>query len=183
MTLTGSTLLMGNSVTLNGKGTVVLSNSASNLISGATSGLTLTSANIIEGSGTISNLGIVNTGTIAANQSTPLIILPSSAGLNNKGTLSVSTGDTMQIGTSAGGALLNFSGTTLTGGTYAVIGTLQFGASGTSVVTKNMLTTVGCDASGAVGVAPCEIPSCCDRVRNSVLVSPVPVKPVVMCSV
>jgi hypothetical protein len=135
ITLGASTLSLGNSVTLNGTGTVVLSNSATNLITGATSGLTLTTANTIEGSGTISNLGIVNTGTIAANQSTPLIILPSSAGLNNQGTLSVSTGDTMKIGTSAGGALLNFSGTTLTGGTYAVSGTLQFGASGTNVVT------------------------------------------------
>jgi fibronectin-binding autotransporter adhesin len=135
ITLSGSTLSMGNSVTLNGAGTVVLSNSASNLITGATTGLTLTTANTIEGSGTISKLGIVNAGTIAANQSTPLIILPSSSGLNNEGTLSVSTGDTMQIGTSAGGALLNFSGTTLTGGTYNVSGTLQFGVSGTSVVT------------------------------------------------
>jgi fibronectin-binding autotransporter adhesin len=136
ITLTGSTLTLGNSVTLNGKGTVVLSNSASNLINAATSGPTLTNANTIEGAGTIQGMGIVNTGTLAANQSTPLIILPSSAGLNNKGTLSVSTGDTMQIGTSAGGALINFSGTTLTGGTYAVSGTLEFGASGTSLVTN-----------------------------------------------
>jgi fibronectin-binding autotransporter adhesin len=135
VTLSGSTLSLGNSVTLSGTGTVVLSNSTANLITGATSGLTLTTANTIEGSGTISNLGIVNTGTIAANQSAPLIVLPTSAGLNNEGTLSISTGDTLRIGTSAGGALLNFSGTTLTGGTYAVSGTLQFGASGTSVVT------------------------------------------------
>jgi fibronectin-binding autotransporter adhesin len=135
ITLTGSTLSLGNSVTLNGAGKVILSNSASNLITGATSGLTLTNANTIEGGGTISNLGIVNTGTIAANQSTPLIILPSSSHLNNTGTLSVSAGDTMEIGTSTGGALSNLSGTTLTGGTYSVSGTLEFGASGTSVVT------------------------------------------------
>jgi hypothetical protein len=148
ITLSGSTLSLGNDVTLNGAGTVVLSNSATNLITGATSGLTLTNANTIEGAGTISNLGIVNTGTIAANQSTKLIILPSSAGLNNQGTLSVSTGDTMQIGTSAGGALLNFSGTTLTGGTYAVSGTLQFGASGTSVVTDAAnISLTGADAA------------------------------------
>jgi fibronectin-binding autotransporter adhesin len=135
ITLSGSTLSMGNSVTLDGNGKVVLSNSATNLITGATSGLTLTNASTIEGAGTISNLGIVNTGTILANQSTTLTILPSSAGLNNKGTLSVSAGDAMVIGTAAGGALLNFSGTTLTGGTYAVSGTLEFGASGASVVT------------------------------------------------
>jgi fibronectin-binding autotransporter adhesin len=142
ITLTGSTLSIGNSVTLSGKGTVVLSNSSSNLITGATSGLKLTTANTIEGSGTISNLGIVNTGTIEATQSTALIILPSSSGLNNEGTLSVSAGDTMQIGTSAGGALLNFSGTTLTGGTYTVDGTLKFGASGTSVVTDAATITL-----------------------------------------
>lgn len=135
ITLTASTLSLGNSVTLNGKGTVVLSSSASNVITAATTGLTLTNANTIEGGGTIQKMGIVNTGTIAANQSAMLIILPSSAGLNNTGTLSVSTADTMKIGTSAGGALLNFSGTTLTGGTYTINGTLEFGASGTSIVT------------------------------------------------
>ncbi len=142
ISLSGSTLTIGNSVTLNGKGAIVLSNSAANLINAATSGLTLTTANTIEGAGTIQGMGIVNTGTIAANQSTPLILLPSPAGLNNKGTLSVSTGDTMQIGTSAGGALKNFSGTTLTGGTYSVAGTMQFGASGTSLVTNDANITL-----------------------------------------
>jgi fibronectin-binding autotransporter adhesin len=97
ITLTASTLSLGNSVTLNGKGTVVLSNSASNIITAATTGLTLTNANTIEGSGTIQKMGIVNTGTIAADQSTALNILPSSAGINNEGTLSVSTGDTVEL--------------------------------------------------------------------------------------
>jgi fibronectin-binding autotransporter adhesin len=141
--MSGSTLSIGNSVTLAGtKGTVVLSNSASNLITAATSGLTLTNDNTIEGAGTIENMGIVNDGTISADQSTALIILPSSAGLTNKGTLSVSTGDTMEIGTSAGGALVNFSGTTLTGGIYKVSGILEFGASGTSLVTNDANITL-----------------------------------------
>ncbi len=141
--MSGSTLSIGNSVTLAGtKGTVVLSNSASNLITAATSGLTLTNDNTIEGAGTIEKMAIVNDGTIAANQSTGLIILPSSGGLTNKGILSVSTGDTMEIGTSAGGALVNFSGTTLTGGTYDVTGTLEFGASGTSLVTNDASITL-----------------------------------------
>ncbi|HVI08496.1 MAG TPA: hypothetical protein VND65_09405 [Candidatus Binatia bacterium] len=135
ITLSSSTLSIANNVSLNGKGTVVLSNSSANFITGAKSGLTLTNANTIEGSGTISNLGIVNTGTISADQSTPLLILPSSAGLNNEGTLSVSTGSSMQVGTSAGGALLNYAGNTLTGGAYNVSGILQFGAKGTSIVT------------------------------------------------
>jgi hypothetical protein len=136
ITLNQSTLkVSGTATTLSGTGTVNLSNSASNLITGGVAGVTLTTANTIQGSGTISNMAIVNTGTISANQSTPLLILPSTGGLHNTGTLNVATGDTMTIGTSTGGALTNFSGTTLTGGTYTVGGTLQFGASGTSIVT------------------------------------------------
>jgi hypothetical protein len=131
-----ATLQIGANTTLSGSGTVTMSNIATNLITAASSSLTLTNASTIQGSGTISNMGIVNTGTLLANQSTPMIILPSSAGLNNKGTLNISAGDLMQIGTSAGGALANFSGTTLTGGTYRVSGTLQFGAPGTSLVTN-----------------------------------------------
>jgi hypothetical protein len=130
-----ATLEIGANVTASGTGAIKLSNIATNLITGTSPTFTLTNGSTIEGSGTMTNMGIVNTGTIAANQSTPLLILPSSLGLNNKGTLSISPGDTMRIGTSSGGALTNFSGTTLTGGTYSVGGTLQFGASGTSIVT------------------------------------------------
>jgi hypothetical protein len=137
--LTGSIgaaeLEIGGNVTLSGTGKVNLSNIATNIITGTAATDTLTNSSTIEGSGTIENIGVVNTGTILANQSTALVIAPSSVGLNNQGTLSVLTGDTMQIGTASGGALLNFSGTTLTGGTYSVGGTLQFGASGTSIVT------------------------------------------------
>jgi len=141
ITLNGATLkLSGASDTLTGTGGVVsLSNSASNLITGVGTNRALTNAETIQGSGTISNLKITDTGTIKANQSTPLIILPTSGGLTvsgTKGTLTVGSGDTMQIGTSAGGALTNFSGTTLTGGIYNVSGTLQFGASGTSIATN-----------------------------------------------
>jgi hypothetical protein len=140
ISLNGATLkLTGTSVTLSGAGGIVnLSNSASNLITASKTGLTLTNSETIRGSGTISNLGITNGvgGVLLANQATPLIILPSTTGLTNNGTLTVNTGDTMKIGTSSGGALKNFSGTTLTGGTYNVSGTLQFGASGTKIVTN-----------------------------------------------
>jgi hypothetical protein len=128
-------LEINGNVTLSGAGSLNLSNIATNVITGAASTDTLTNSSTIQGSGTFENIGIVNTGTITANQSTPIVFLPSSAGLNNQGTLSVLTGDTMQIGTASGGALTNFSGTTLTGGTYSVGGTLQFGASGASIVT------------------------------------------------
>jgi hypothetical protein len=128
-------LEINGNVALSGAGKITMSNVAANLITGASTSDTLTNSSTIQGSGTIDGIGIVNKGTILANQSTPILILPSSLGLNNQGTLSVLTGDTMQIGTSAGGALTNLSGTTLTGGTYSVGGTMQFGASGAGILT------------------------------------------------
>jgi protein involved in polysaccharide export with SLBB domain len=139
ISLTSSTLkITGANVALNGAGTVTLSTlpgGSSSSIVGASPSVTFTNGATIQGDGTISNMGIVNNGSIVANQSTPLVILPSAAGLTNNGTLSVLSGDTMQVGTSSGGALTNLSGTTLTGGTYSVGGTLQFGAAGASIVT------------------------------------------------
>jgi hypothetical protein len=120
--------------TLSGAGTLTLTNGAITGL-GAT-GPAFTNSSTIQGSGTISNLGITNAGTLTANQSAALVILPTTAGLDNTGTINVAAGDTMQIGTPAGGALTNFSGTTLTGGTYNVTGTLQFGASGTTIATN-----------------------------------------------
>jgi hypothetical protein len=138
ISLDGATLeISGTNVSLAGAGTVTLSpdHADSAAITGNGAGIVFTNASTIEGAGTISNLKLVNTGTILANQATPLIILPSAGGLDNKGTLSVLTGDTMRIGTSSGGALTNYANQTLTGGTYTVGGTLQFGASGASIVT------------------------------------------------
>ena len=128
-------LEINGNVALSGTGKITMSNIATNMITGASTSDTLTNSSTIQGSGTIGGIGVVNSGTILANQSTPILILPSSLGLNNQGTLSVLAGDTMQIGTSAGGALTNLSGTTLTGGTYSVGGTMQFGAPGASIVT------------------------------------------------
>jgi hypothetical protein len=143
----GAELEIDGNVALSGTGEISLSNTATNAITGASAGDTLTNSSTIQGSGTISNMGIVNSGTISANQSVPLLILPSSLGLDNKGTLSVSAGDTMQIGTASGGALTNLSGTTLTGGTYTVGGTLQFGASGAGIVTD--AATISLTGAGA----------------------------------
>jgi hypothetical protein len=148
LTNTGSINLSGGSgvaeleinapkVTVSGAGTINLSNIASNVISGASATDTLiNSGNTIQGSGSIADIGLINSGTILADQSTPLVIAPSSLGLNNQGTLGVNAGSTLQITGTNGGSLLNFSGTTLTGGTYMVGGTLQFGASGSSIVTN-----------------------------------------------
>jgi fibronectin-binding autotransporter adhesin len=126
--------------TLSGRGTLTMTNGAITGL-GAT-GPAFTNASTIQGSGTISNLGITNSGTLTANQSAALVILPTAAGLDNTGTINVAAGDTMQIGTSAGGALTNFSGTTLTGGIYNVTGTLQFGASGTTIATNAATITL-----------------------------------------
>jgi fibronectin-binding autotransporter adhesin len=129
----GGTLNLWARSALSGNGTVNLTNG---LIAGVGSALTFSSGNTIAGSGTISNLGITNNGVLFANQAAPLLILPTAAGLNNKGTLAVNAGSTMQIGTSAGGALVNFAGNTLTGGIYSIAGTLQFGAPGTTLITN-----------------------------------------------
>jgi hypothetical protein len=127
------TLDIKGATTLSGAGSLTLTNGA---ITGLTGGPTFKNASTIQGSGTISNLGVTNAGVLSANQSAPLVILPTAAGLTNTGTILTSAGDTMQIGTSAGGALTNFAGNTLTGGTYNLTGTLKFGASGTTIATN-----------------------------------------------
>jgi hypothetical protein len=124
--------------TLTGRGSLTLTNGT---IAGVGAAPTLDNKSTIEGSGTISNLGITNAGTLSANSGT-LSILPASAGLDNTGTIVVSAGDAMKIGTSAGGALTNFSGTTLTGGTYNISGTLQFGSSGATIATNAATITL-----------------------------------------
>jgi hypothetical protein len=123
-------------ITLGGGGTVVMNNSANNQITARTAGATLTNQETIEGAGNIGagQIGLVNSGVINANQPTPLIISTSASGFNNQGTLSVATNDTLQITT--GTPFQNVTGTTLKGGSYNVSGTLQFGASGTSLVTN-----------------------------------------------
>jgi len=113
--------------TLNGSGTLSLSNN-NNQITGTT-GSSLTTSAIIQGSGNVGNgqIGLLNRGTIHANQSVPLIIDPSSTGkFQNQGTLQVDAGSTLQIAGSSGG-FRNFNPTTgtLAGGIYQVTGTLQ----------------------------------------------------------
>ena len=127
------TLDIDKAATLSGAGAITLTGGA---ITGMGGTATLDNKSTIQGSGTISNLGITNSGTLSANQAAALIILPTAAGLDNTGTIKVSAGDAMQIGTSAGGALTNFSGATLTGGIYSITGTLQFGASGATIATN-----------------------------------------------
>jgi hypothetical protein len=122
-------LLLTGATSLGGTGTLTLSNNAANLISATAPTDVLTNSSTIQGAGNIGNgqMGLVNNNTILANQSTPLKINVNSTGFNNKGTLTVNTGDTLNI-TGAANSFLNFNSTTgtLTGGTYTVNGTLQF---------------------------------------------------------
>jgi len=130
-------LLISGDATVVG-GTISMSNNANNVIEGASTGNeVLTNEGTIEGSGNIGNgfMGLVNTRTIVANQSTPLTIDTSSAGFSNNsgtknGTLQVNQNDTLNII----GPFSNFSGTTLTGGIYSVAGTLEF--TGADIVTN-----------------------------------------------
>ena len=106
---------------LTGSGKVIMSPNTSFL-----GGNTLTNKSTIEGAGFIGGsdpMGITNSGSIIANQKTPLVISPGATlGFTNTGKLIVNRGSTLNIE----GLCNNFSGTTLMGGTYLVTGTLEF---------------------------------------------------------
>ncbi|MBP1729840.1 MAG: hypothetical protein H6Q55_269, partial [Deltaproteobacteria bacterium] len=110
-------------VTLTGSGVMTLSNSSGNRITGsaASSRLINAAGHTIEGAGQIglNATAITNEGLIVANQPTGIVIDPSGNGLTNTGTLRVNAGSTLRVTDN----LTNFSGTTLTGGTYNVYGT------------------------------------------------------------
>jgi hypothetical protein len=130
-------LILNTNVTLTGGGKLAL-----NTLSGGgnvfvlenTSGLTLTNSNnTIQGSGFLGygGLTVVNSagGTISSDVSGGSLVLNGSGGLTNLGTLQVSNGALLQV---SSGPFTNFSGSTLTGGTYNVSGTLQIAALGTT---------------------------------------------------
>jgi len=125
------------SVTLSGTGKIILTDNANNQFTGLASADTLHNGNTIEGAGNIGegNMGLINTGTIEtlAHQVNTLEIDASSTGFSNQGILLAATGSTLYID-NASNQFLNFSGTTLTGGTYTVDGTLKF--DGANIVTN-----------------------------------------------
>ena len=121
-----SILGLNTNTTLNGSGTVTLSQSGvgAAIIQQQAGGLTLTNAsNTIQGAGTIGNGGLtlVNgvNGTILANVSGGTLFLNGSGGNTNNGTFQVAAGSLMHVTS----GLTNFSGNTLTGGAYNVAGT------------------------------------------------------------
>jgi len=123
---TGTIALGGNSslinqqpLTLTGSGKLTMSSST---IFGQ--GNTFTNQSTIEGSGTIGDsnpMPITNSGTIMANQTTPLYIVSNSTGFTNNGKLVVASGSTLIVQ----GVFNTLSNGTLTGGTYSVTGTLE----------------------------------------------------------
>src|ERR1022692_1524337 len=114
-------ILGGASVTLTGTGTVTLGNNAGNLIYGAVATDVLTNATTIQGSGDIgfARMGLINQGTIDANQATTLYI-QTSAGTTNSGTLEATAGGNLNLD----GDTYTNSGTILATGANSVV-TLQ----------------------------------------------------------
>ena len=141
-------LTLAGDVTVGGTGTTTLVSSNFNRIFSAASGdrLTIGAGQTVQGAGNIglSRTNITNNGTLLANQpSGPLILQPGAGGLTNNptGVLRATGGGTLLLDGSAftnnglfdvqtgstitipAGALTNFSGSTLTGGTYKVTST------------------------------------------------------------
>jgi hypothetical protein len=140
----------GQNVTLTGGGKVIMNDTtgavAAFIAGGANSTLTNVN-NTIQGSGQIGQAGglvLVNQkkGVINANQLGRTLYVNSPGGTTNQGLIEATAGSTLAINTPvsnpgtftvAKGSLFqitntfsNFAGTTLTGGTYHVTGTLQF---------------------------------------------------------
>jgi hypothetical protein len=133
---TNACIALIGSTTLTGSGKVAMSPNSCFL---AGPGLTLTNQTTIQGAGSIGDsnpMHIVNKGTILANQSTPLLIVPDNTGFTNAGVLAVNHGSVLNIR----GTFNNLSGTTLSAGTYNLTGTL--GLAGSNIVTNAARVTL-----------------------------------------
>ncbi len=127
-------------VTLTGSGTLVLNpgNSAQRSRISSTNGnyiLTNDTDHKILGSGWVgqNNMGIVNKGTITANNAAaPLYINPNVNLLDNQGTLRAESGATLAVLD----GLKNYGSNTLTGGTYYAAGTIKLPVAATGIVTN-----------------------------------------------
>ncbi len=128
-------LAVNATVTLDGSGSLAMSNSASNQVASG-GGLATTLVNgathTIRGAGGIGTsfvLGVVNNGLILADQATPLTVTSGSlSSMTNNGTLRAAAGSTLTVA----GTLTNFNGAngTLTGGTYEAAGTMRLPTAG-----------------------------------------------------
>ena len=131
MTLEGNNcIILLQPTTLTGSGKLVMT--ANTCFTG--SGQTLTNQSTIEGTGNIGDsnpMPITNAGTILANSTSPLTVTPDTTGFTNNGKLTVNPGSTLIIN----GAFNNFVNKMLSGGTYNLMGTLEF--PNASIVTNN----------------------------------------------
>ena len=112
-------LILNKPTTLTGNGKITMT--STNCIFG--SGNSFTNQGTIQGAGTIGDsnpMPITNTGTILANSTSTLFIVPDVTGFTNTGKLTVNKGCTLTIN----GLFNNVSGGVLTSGTYNVMGVL-----------------------------------------------------------
>jgi len=112
-------IVLNQPTVLEGSGKLMMG--SSNCIIG--SGNAFNNQSTIVGAGTIgasSPMPITNDGTIAANQTNPLLVVPDPNGFTNNGKLMVNPGSTMEIN----GPFNNVNAGMLSGGTYAITGTL-----------------------------------------------------------
>ncbi|MCU1302918.1 MAG: tandem-95 repeat protein [Candidatus Sulfotelmatobacter sp.] len=164
----GTDLVLEGNVTLSGAGTLTLTNNTSNFIFGAASADTLTNQSTIQGAGHIGNgsMGLVNSGTINANQSNTLFVQANGTGggATNTGTMEATAGGTLQLlnatfanagGTiSANGSTLQVNGSTVNGGAVTLIGasTLQLNTGtihGGSTLTNSATGTIEAASGGS----------------------------------
>ena len=134
-----STFLEINSpaVKLNGGGTLTMSNLSSNFILGAATADTLTNQETIQGSGNIGDgsMTLMNSGTIDANQSTPLTV-QANGGTTNTGTLEATNGATLTLDdtiTNTGGSIkaTGTNSAVVLNGASVIGGTLTTSSGGT----------------------------------------------------
>jgi hypothetical protein len=148
-TANSTVLAIGNSLSLTGKGALLVSNNQ-NAIGSTDPSNILTNSSTIMGAGAIGNgnLGFVNNGIVNATDPNGLVINVSSAGFNNLGTVETSNGGALLVQGPAG-SFLNFNATTgtLTGGTYNASGGLIEFAGGTSGI-KTLAAKVETIAGG-----------------------------------
>src|SRR6202022_5132773 len=156
----GTELIIGAAnVMLSGSGTVTMSNSTANLITGSTGTDMLTNQQTIQGAGNIGfgAMALSNSGTIDANQ-TNALTLQISNGATNTGTLEATSGGTLIVngGTyaNAGGKILNNASTlvfqgasTINGGTIT-----QNGAGTMKLVNTTLNTAVPNSTTGIIEV-------------------------------
>jgi len=118
----GGSIYISGAVTLKGSGALSMVDYPDNIIRPLSTGDSLSNSSTIEGGGEI-DVKLTNGGTILANQTAPFYIseIGSGESFTNHGKLIVNNGSTLSVS----GSFKNLKAGTLTGGTYAVTGTLQ----------------------------------------------------------